>query len=287
MNNEEYKLKGETLDKGRKVKYWECAIGLQKVDGLTPSPYLIDLAQQNIDGKITYKEVENLLYTRYENETEEERFGRVKEGDLVSTRIADILDGGGFSLNPESLRNIHGILFKDLYSHAGKFRDVNLTKEEPILNGNTVVYADWRNIRETLDYDFTTEREKPYIGLSNEQVVKRIANFTSAVWQVHPFREGNTRTTAVLMQSYLSGLRFKVDNETFKHHSLYFRNSLVISNYGNVMEGIAPDNTPLIKFYENLLTNAHHQLRNRDLFVLKCFPENLQKEILSLQEQNS
>jgi len=287
MKSEEYKIKGETPDKKTKVKYWECAIGLQKVDGLNPSSYLIDLAQQNVDGKLSYTEVEKLLYKKYENETEEERVNRVRESDLVSTRIANILDGGGFTLNPESLKTIHGILFQDIYSHAGKFRQYNISKDEPILNGRSVVYADYRNIQSTLNYDFSEEKEKPYKGLNNNQVLQRLSNFTSSIWQVHPFGEGNTRTTAVFMECYLNNIGFSVDNEMFRDHSLYFRNALVVSNFGSFKDGISPDSKPLMAFYENLLMEGTNRLRNRNLFVEGCFSEQEFAEIKKLQRDDT
>lgn len=280
----EYNIIGETPDKDRKAKYWQAAIGLQKVDGLTPSEYLVELAQANVDGKVTYREIEQLLYIRYENETEEDKKSRLKESDLVSTRIATILDGGGFPLNPESLKTIHGILFKDLYSHAGKFRDYNISKEEPVLNGRSVVYSDYRNIGSTLDYDLASERENTYKGLDNEQMVNRITNFTSSLWQVHPFMEGNTRTTAVFIECYLNNMGFFVDNEMFKNYSLYFRNALVVSNYASLMEGITPNREPLIKFYKNLLFNREYQLSNKDLFVMGCFTEGRNGN--TMQEMN-
>lgn len=282
----EYNIIGETSDKNRKAKYWQAAIGLQKVDGLVPSEYLVGLAQENVDGKLSYTEVEQLLYTRYENETEEDKENRLKESDLVSTRIAAILDGGGFPLNPESLKTIHGILFQDLYSHAGKFREYNISKEEPILNGRSVVYSDYRNIRSTLEYDFAAERDKTYKGFDHEQIVKRITEFTSALWQIHPFMEGNTRTTAVFIECYLNNMGFSIDNEMFKNHSLYFRNALVVDNYASIMEGITPNNEPLIKFYKNLLLNGKYKLSNKTLYVLECFSEKEQTIIKSLQKSS-
>ncbi len=176
-------------------------------------------------------------------------------------------------MNPESLKNIHGILFKDLYPHAGVYRQVNISKDEPIMNGRSVIYADWRNIKSTLDYDFAAEKEKSYKGFSTMQIVKRIADFTSSVWKVHPFMEGNTRTTAVFIACYLNSLGFQVNNDIFKDKSLYFRNALVVANYASLMEGIAPDNEPLVQFFQNLLTGGQHQLRNRDLIVRECFSE--------------
>lgn len=278
--DQDYQIVHETTDREAKRTYWNTAIGLQQVDGLVPSPYLKELAEKNVKGVITYREIEDLLYTRYEHESEEDKRLRLKEGDLVSTRIASILDnGGGFALNPISLKSIHAILFKDIYPYAGEFREYNITKAEPVLNGRSVVYGDYQSLMELLKYDMGEEKEKSYKGLTPEKINRRISKFTSAIWQVHPFGEGNTRTTAVFMECYLKQLGFPVDNEMFQDHSLYFRNSLVRANYANVREGIFEDEQPLQKFFENLLFGGKHSLCNRDLFCWECFSEE-EKELL-------
>jgi len=222
---EGYQVYGETNDKAIKKSYWNAAKGLQKVDGLNPTKYLSDLAKSNIEGKLTYQQVEELLYERYENETEEDIENRNKEADLVSARIVHILDGPGYPLKITSLKAIHRELFKDIYDYAGQFRKVNIYKSEPILNGDTVKYTNYTALEETLEYDFDTERNKSYGELSNDRVIRRIASFTSAIWQSHPFMEGNTRTTAVFMECYLNNMGFQVDNTMFKYYSLYFRNA--------------------------------------------------------------
>lgn len=274
-----YHVVGETPDKEKKAGYWNAAIGLQKVDSLEPSEYLVALANRNVNGELSYRRVEELLYTRYENETEEDKALRRKESDLVSLRIAEILDGPPFSLNPDSLRKIHGILFKDIYEYAGSFRTYNISKREGLLNGRSVLYTDYRNIRETLQYDCETEKQKSYRGMDKEAVIKRIAAFVSAVWQVHPFGEGNTRTTAVFAESYLNGLGFHVNNDMFKEYSRYFRNALVRANYSKFAENIFADEAGLEKFFRNLLFEGTEILRSRDLFVWECFSSEEQRQL--------
>lgn len=266
MAEYEYKIYGETEDKRKKKSYWEAAIGLQEVDDLQPSEYLIELAQANVDGNLSYRQVEELLYTHYEDETVEEKKERIREGDLVAARIAAILDSPGYPLKLSSLKAIHKKLFGDIYAHAGAFRTVNIYKREPVIGGNTVKYTNYDVLVDTLEYDIEREKSRSYAGLTIEQMIKRIVEFTSAIWQAHPFMEGNTRTTAVFMECYLIYLGFPVDNEMFKVHSKYFRNALVRANFADYPAGLVETDEYLIKFYTNLLTEEKTVLRNLDLF---------------------
>lgn len=278
MAKQEYEIYAETPDKKKKKEYWEAAIGLQDVDGLKPSEYLISLAQQNIDGVLSYQQVEELLYKHYENESIEEGQQRQKEGDLVAGRIAQILDSPGYPLQITSLKAIHRYLFQDLYEHAGEFRTCNIYKKEPILNGESVKYTNYDALIDTLEYDIEQERSKTYAGLNMEQIIKRVSRFTSAIWQAHPFMEGNTRTTAVFIECYLNSIGFKVDNTSFKEHSRYFRNALVRANYADYSRGIVPDNRYLENFFFNLLTESRVPLRSRDLLLTEQFKNRMTAE---------
>lgn len=266
MQNE-YEVCHETTNTERKRSYWDAAKGLQKVDGLTPTDYLSELAEDNINGKLSYKQVEELLYQHYENESPEDLQQRNKEADLVSARITNLLDSPGYPLQVASLKAIHRELFKDIYDHAGQFRTVNIYKEEPVLNGETVKYTNYTALADTLEYDFDTERSRSYAGLDTDQVVRRIARFTSSVWQAHPFMEGNTRTTAVFMECYLNNMGFSMDNTMFKEHSQFFRNALVRANYADYQKGISETSLYLEQFFRNLLTGDQIPLRNRDLIL--------------------
>lgn len=265
--SQEYQIYGETTDKAVKESYWNAAKGLQKVDGLKPTKYLSDLAESNIEGKLTYQQVEKLLYEHYENETAEDIENRNKEADLVSARIVHILDGPGYPLKVTSLKAIHRELFKDIYEYAGQFRKVNIYKSEPILNGDTVKYTNYTALEETLEYDFDTEKNKSYEELTGDKVIRRISAFTSAIWQAHPFMEGNTRTTAVFMECFLNNMGFHVDNTMFKDYSLYFRNALVRANFADYKNRVIETSLFLEHFYENLLMGGEFRLSNRDLIL--------------------
>ena len=194
-NEENYIIENEITDTEKKQEYWDTGIGLNKVDNLEPSKYLLDLSQKNINGELKYYEVENLLKTYYETQD--------------STNI-------------------------------------NIQKE----------------------------KEFDYSKLNKDEMIKHIAKFTSSIWQVYPFGEGNTRTTAVFIEKYLNNMGFDVNNDMFKEYSLYFRNALVRSNYGNIPRGIYLTFDYLVMFFENLLQGKNNELKSRDLYIKELFENN-------------
>ena len=255
------KLTEDRIDKNEKKNNWEVAIGLIEVDSLKPSKYLIELMQDSIEGKKSYKEVENALYSYYkELDPNDEAILQTEECDLVSVRIVQLLENGSFKFSPITLKTIHRALFKDLFKgelerYVGEFRDYNISKKEPILGGDSVIYSDYNDLMDILTYDFEEESKK-----SAKVSISRLARFTSSIWQVHPFCEGNTRTTAVFIIKYLRSLGYNVNNDLFKENSLYFRNSLVLSNYSDVSRNIRPDFKYLESFFEKLLIDSKVEL---------------------------
>ena len=154
-----------------------------------------------------------------------------------------------------------------IFSHAGKIRDYNITKKEWVLDGDTVSYGGALNLRETLDYDFSQEREFRYNGLTMDETIHHLAVFISRLWQIHVFGEGNTRTTAVFFIKYLRMLGFDAENDLFADNSWYFRNALVRANYNNIKDGVYETTEFLEKFLRNLLLDEHHELHNREMHI--------------------
>lgn len=261
-----------------KKENWEVAVGLNKVDGLTPSPYLRELILESVSGKSSYKEIEEKLHKYYENRDltkKEER--NTRECDIVSTRIAELLEDGSFIFSPVYLKSIHRYLFDGVFeysikNYAGVFRDYNISKEEEILNGKSVIYGNYQDLMEYLKYDFEEEKNTDYTKLSPEKQVERISKFTSAIWQVHPFAEGNTRTTAVFIEKYLRTKGYDVNNDLFKENSVFFRNALVISNFSDINLRISPDFKYLHSFFSKLLIN-----HDEELISLKSFEKKIKK----------
>ena len=251
---------------------WDAAIGLQEVDSLKPSKYLKKLSEENVNGEKTIYEVEHELKEYY---IEKEKINDINhnelECDLVSTRIVQLLEDEKFKLSVDFLRYIHGYLFKDIYDFAGQFRKIDFSKHELILNNDSALYGDCKTLKESLEYDISLERVKNYKEMNIVEVINNITDFSSRIWQTHPFREGNTRTTAIFIIKYLISLGYQVDNTLFKDKSVYFRNALVRSNYFNNEKNVKEDNRYLIKFYENLLLGKNNNLQSRDLIVKELF----------------
>ncbi len=231
---------------------WDLALGLNSVDDLKPSSYLEELIKKYIHGIITINDLENTLENYYKN-LDIAVNKREKECDLVSSRIIDLVNKDDFCFSIDTLKKIHAYLFNGIYDFAGKFRSCNLTKKEVVINNNSVIYADYREINDFLIYDFDSESKADYSKLALDKKVKHFAKFTSDIWQIHPFREGNTRTTAVFMIKYLRSLGYNINNDIFKENSIYFRNALVLSNYYDYQKNITPNFEYLISFYNNLL----------------------------------
>ena len=264
---EEYIKQGEP-GRTEKSEAWQTAIGLQAVDGLNTSQYLLDTAKDHIEGKITIDEAQKRIYSYYEQRSvRTEVENETKEADIVSARIAKLLGEKTFQFSPVEWITIHRRLFEGVFDHAGQIREYNISKKEWILNGESVIYADFNSIKETLDYDFTTEKQFSYEGLSVEAAVKHLAKFASDIWQIHPFGEGNTRATAVFMIKYMKTLGFHVNNDAFRENSWYFRNALVRANYNDLQKDIHSTTKFLELFFANLLLGTNHELKNRYMHV--------------------
>lgn len=273
-------IKESELDTVNRGYVWSTAIGLQAVDGLKPSSYLIDTAIKNIEGKITLKEAQNLIDTYYEESpaSTSDDDDRTEEADKVASRIAQILSETAFSFSPLEYLSIHKKLFKGMYNHAGKMRTYNITKKEWVLDGATVVYGSASQLKATLEYDFSQEKEFSYKNLMMDEIIHHLALFISRLWQIQVFEEGNTRTTAVFFIKYLRTLGFNVTNDIFAENAWYFRNALVRANYTNLQKNIHETTEYLELFLRNLLLDEKNELRNRTMHISGYFTEKVDIE---------
>ena len=258
---------------------WHTAIGLQAVDGLKPSKYLIDTAIQNIEGYITIDEVGELLNSYYKENPKQDGNDRTEEADKVSVRIAKILSERAFSFTPNEYISIHKKLFTGIYKHAGKIRDYNITKKEWVLDGATVLYGSASELRATLEYDFLEEKKFSYKNLSMDEIIHHLAVFVSRLWQIHIFGEGNTRTTAVFFIKYLRTLGFDATNDIFAENAWFFRNALVRANYNDLKNGVHETTEYLELFLKNLLLEEKNELHNRAMHVRGIFDVSKKADI--------
>ena len=264
---DEYLRQGEPSQKER-IENWKTAIGLQAVDGLQPSAYLIDVAKRNIEGEITLDETRKLIDSYYQSKTvrtpkdEDE-----EEADKVSANIAKILASKTFAFNTNGYVSLHRRIFEGVFKHAGEIRQYDISKKEWVLEGDSVNYLNWEDLRRALDWDIEQEKNFSYKGLTDDEKIEHIAKFVSGIWQIHAFREGNTRTTAIFTIQYLRSLGYKVNNEMFAKHSWYFRNALVRANYRNINKDIEYSPIYLVHFFRNLLLGESWVLKNRYLHI--------------------
>ena len=264
---DEYLRQGEPSQKER-AENWKTAIGLQAVDGLQPSAYLIDVAKRNIEGEISLDETRKLIDSYYQSKTvrtpkdEDE-----EEADKVSANIAKILASKTFAFNTNGYVSLHRRIFEGVFKHAGEIRQYDISKKEWVLEGDSVNYLNWEDLRRALDWDIEQEKNFQYKGLSDDEKIEHIAKFISGIWQIYAFREGNTRTTAIFTIQYLRSLGYEVNNEMFAKHSWYFRNALVRANYRNINKDIEYSPIYLVRFFRNLLLKDSWVLKNRYLHI--------------------
>lgn len=275
MNPQEFDeyLRQSEPHRSERAQSWKTAIGLQAVDGLKPSSYLLETARRHIEGDISIEEVKSLIDSYYQTQTSHTQDSAMtEEADKVSANIAELLNEKTFTFSPMGYISIHRRIFNGVFKFAGSLRDYNISKKEWVLRGDTVLYTSAAELRMTLDYDFAQEARFDYRTLSPSEMIVHFARFISGLWQIHPFGEGNTRTTAVFAIKYLRSMGFDVNNDLFAAHSWYFRNALVRANYRNYQKKVEPDFHFLEQFFRNLLLGEQDELKNR--YLLIQLPEN-------------
>ncbi len=265
---EQYLTSGEPGVEER-ARNWSIAIGLQDVDGLKTSEFLLEQAKANIEGRISSADVGRRLEEYYSQKSVREKAEAdgTLQADNVSGRINLLLEEKAFAFSPMELSRIHGFLFKGILPSAGKFRTYNIIKNQWILDGETIEYGSAGALMELLIFDFSEEKKFDYSTVSSLEAIGHIVRFISAIWQIHAFGEGNTRTIAVFLIKYLRSFGFDVNNESFEKHSWFFRNALVRSQYENIPKGIHRTFEPLERFMNFAVFGIPADLRNRTLHV--------------------
>ncbi|MBQ4547565.1 MAG: Fic family protein [Bacteroidales bacterium] len=267
LDFDEYIRQGEPQQKER-AEAWRVAIGLQAVDGLKTSEYLHETARRNIEGEISIDEARDIVKQYYITKTSHDEDNQdQEEADIVSSNISKLLQTDAFTYSVAGISAIHRAIFEGVFKHAGHFREYDISKKEWVLRGDSVLYGRWQDLQIALEYDLEQERKFDYSSLNMGQIIERLAKFISGLWQIHPFREGNTRTTAVFAIKYLRSQGFQVNNDLFEQHSWYFRNALVRANYRNLSKGIAYEPKFLISFFRNLLLGENNVLKNRYMLI--------------------
>ena len=277
---DKYIVHGEPGQK-EKADAWQTAIGLQDVDGLKVSPYLLDTARQHIEGEISIDEARERIKAYYETKSGHDEVDQ--EGDKASVNIAKILSEPSFAFSLVGLTSIHRRIFDGVFKFAGQLRKVELSKKEWVLGGNaSVSYQPAIDLREAIEYDLSREKEFDYSNRPMIEIIKHLSQFVADLWQIHPFREGNTRTTAVFLIKYLRSMGIPATNDMFKEHSWYFRNALVRASYKGL--NISPTTEFVEKFLRNVILGENNELSNRSMLIN---PQNVALTVQSLTNNNS
>ena len=269
MKTSDFDQYAEAKEPGRRERAyaWATAIGLQDVDGLKPSEYLLKTARRHIEGEITQADARRFVDEYYETKEAHDLPDSVREADKVSARMISIIGSPTFNFSVAYYLGLHRQIFDGVFGFAGEIRTVELTKREWVLNGDTVQYTPSCMVKDTLEYDFERERRFRYVGLSENAFVEHFASFISGIWQIHPFREGNTRTVGLFAIKYLRSKGYDVTNDLFAGKSYYFRNALVRANYENTRLGVEKTLLPLEEFFKVLVYGEGIELRSRFLRI--------------------
>lgn len=246
-------LHGKT-DAATRQGYWDMGSGLQAVDGLTTSPYARAQAERYVAGDISAIDLTRDVENRYEVSNDADQ----RQADVVAARITALLDSSSpqtrFELTGRQLCIIHGALFRGVLPDAwvGTYRTEDIMKREPVLGGSSVAYATAAEVAAAVDYDMREERARGTYDVHNKDGLAHFVSFVAGLWQTHPFREGNTRTTATFSQLYLRSMGVDADNEPFMANSVYYRDALVRASVP------APEDAPynqsfLIAFYDAVI----------------------------------
>lgn len=149
-------------------------------------------------------------------------FAKLLGLDVKPTRVS-------YTYDVEHLVNIHKYLFGDIYEWAGIFRKENLYKSERVLSGGSAEYADYHEIEARLE-----KLLEEYVNVDWKNCTSKgdvVSDFLLALWSIHPFREGNTRTCITFLWHYLKGKGIDFQVALLRNNPMYVRDSLVMANY--------------------------------------------------------
>ena len=273
----------DSLDNITKADAWQTAIGLQAADRLSTSDYLRQTAQKHIDGKIDIGQVNELINRYYlEMNTQEAGDSESENADKTAVNIARILvNQEKLDFSTEGLSLLHRNIFDGVYENAGMPRQVEETKREWVLGGDSISFLNPEVLPGSLEYSISKENSFQYESASTESLISHLSSFISEIWHLSTFGEGNTRFTAVFTILYLNylGVDFKFD--TFKNDSWYFHNALVRANYRDLVKNIDYEPVYLERFFRNLLLGEQWDLRNRYLHVRPAAEWSVQPKVNS------
>ena len=172
----------------------------------------------------------NLLNIRDEDELDK------AEAELSRARMMLLYNDGFSDFSEASLSKIHRYLFGDVYDWAGEYRKINVIKRERLLAGQSVWYSNCEDIERDLRRVWTRFRRTKWAGITKRQFVQKVSRLFPALWQIHPFREGNTRTVVMLLTFFVEAQGYYFDQDLMAQSAGYVRNAFVLASLGQNAE---------------------------------------------------
>ena len=158
------------------------------------------------------------------------------ESIMANTKMALLFNSGFSDFSSKGVCAIHKTIFGDVYDWAGEYRIINVQKREPLLAGKSVWYSNWEDIDRDLKSAWKKIDEVHWSNLSHDEFAKSVAHLFPAIWQAHPFREGNTRTIVILIALFAEHYGYYFDYELMAASAGYVRNAFVLCCFGEHSE---------------------------------------------------
>ena len=154
---------------------------------------------------------------------------RQAESDITIVRLKEILQSEEFTYGYESYLRLHRQMFQDIYPFAGEIRKIDMEKSERILSGFPMIFNDKSLVSKKLKKVF--KEKQVNFNAASEEIVKRLSDLMTSVWEIHPFREGNTRSIITYTMKYIRHSGLKIDENLLLQSFAYIRDAQVMSVY--------------------------------------------------------
>jgi cell filamentation protein len=171
------------------------------------------------------------------------------EADIANIKlfVVDVaLQGRAFDF--DRLLAIHEHIFSNIYEWAGTIRTIPIEKGEKVIGGDTIRYSSPKDIKSHCKATIKKLNATDWATISVHETAEIFAQHIAAIWQTHPFREGNTRTIITFATQFAEAHGFRMDKTLLKDSASYVRNALVKAS-----DGQYADYSYLVKIFEDAI----------------------------------
>ena len=123
-------------------------------------------------------------------------------------------------------------VFGQFYEWAGQPRIYDLDKPEVALGGKSVQYGDHKTINADLDREMSALSRFRWDDSDKLTSASKFASHMTAIWKIHAFREGNTRTVGALIRQFSKDRGFELDHDTLWERAAETRDALAKATIG-------------------------------------------------------